>query len=567
MFNNLPTESNAAMQWTWADYKPYVDDLMARDLTNDAIDQWLRDYTSIVAIFQEVFTRLHIATDLDTTDEQATAAFMNFLQHIMPPAQVAFNQLNVKLVESGLEPEGTTVPMRELRTSVELFREANVPLNVQVQELGKQYDKISGAQTVQWDGAEKTLQQLQTVYQERDRTRREQAFRLAAERRLQDREALNDLWVQLFKLRQQIAQNAGYDNYLEYAWLERGRFDYTPQDAHRFHDAIEQVVVPAVRRLREQRQQRLGLETVRPWDLSVDLYSDEPLRPFSNGAELERTTATIFQQVDPDLGTYFQTMRADKLLDLDNRKGKSPGGYCATYTMQRKPFIFMNAVGIHDDVQTMLHEAGHAFHVFECSHWPYALQLGAPTEFAEVASMSMELLAAPYLSKDKGGFYTEAEAARARIEHLSGNITFWPYMAVVDAFQHWAYTSGDAATDPANCDAKWAELWGRFMHDADYSGLEDWAATGWQRKLHIYQIPFYYIEYGLAQLGAIQVWANSLQDAPGALSSYRKALALGNTATLPDLFAAAGGKLAFDADTLREAVELMETTIRELEPA
>jgi oligoendopeptidase F len=278
-------------------------------------------------------------------------------------------------------------------------------------------------------------------------------------------------------------------------------------------------------------------------------------------------TATIFNQVDPELGAYYATMRDEGLLDLANRKNKAPGGYCTGFPAAKRPFIFMNAVGLHDNVQTMLHEAGHAFHAFESFKLPYIQQQDAPMEFAEVASMAMELLAAPNLSADRGGFYSEADANRARAEHLEGIIRFWPYMAVVASFQHWAYTHPDDAADPANCDAAWSDLWGRFMVGIDVSGLEDWVATGWHRKLHIYHVPFYYIEYGLAQLGAVQVWANALDDHAASLARYRAALRLGNTATLPELFAAAGARFAFDSDTLGRAVALVEDTLAGLEPA
>jgi oligoendopeptidase F len=369
----------------------------------------------------------------------------------------------------------------------------------------------------------------------------------------------------MFKLRQQIAHNAGYANFLDYTWQNYGRFDYTPQDVRQFHTAIENGVVPAVARLNEKRRQALGVDVLRQWDTSAELPGRIPLAPFKTGTELEAGSETIFKQVDPDLGQYLTTMRAEKLLNLENYKGKAPGGYCTSFPVIKRPFIFMNAIGIHEDVQTMLHEAGHAFHVFEAASLPMIQQQDAPIEFCEVASMSMELLAAPYLAKDKGGFYTETEAARARIEHLEGMLVFWPYMAVVDAFQQWAYTSGDAALDPDACDAKWTELWHRFKKGVDYSGIEDWVATGWHRKLHIFTVPLYYIEYGIAQLGAAQVWSNSLHNQADALRRYRHGLSLGNTATLPDLFAAAGAKLAFDAETLNQMVELITTTIEDLE--
>jgi len=289
-----------------------------------------------------------------------------------------------------------------------------------------------------------------------------------------------------------------------------------------------------------------------------------PLKPFRDVEELEAVGAQIFTQVDPQLGAYFQRMRDDRLLDLPNRKGKAPGAYCIDFAVQKVPFIFHNAAGSHEDVQTLLHEAGHAFHVFERINLPYHQMQDSPMEFNEVASMAMELLAAPYLMREQGGFYTQAEAARARIDHLTGLLVFWPYMAVVDAFQHWVHENIDTALDPTRCDEKWAELWNRYIIGVDYSGLEQDMMTGWHRKLHIHRVPFYYVEYGLAQLGAVQVWANAIEDQAGAVASYRRALSLGGTSALPDLYAAAGARFAFDAATLGRAVDLIERTIEEL---
>jgi oligoendopeptidase F len=282
-------------------------------------------------------------------------------------------------------------------------------------------------------------------------------------------------------------------------------------------------------------------------------------------AELEAKTSAIFHAVDPQLGEYFKIMRRERLLDLDNRKNKAPGGYCTDFPITGRPFIFANSIGVHDDVQTLLHEGGHAFHVFESAALPYCWHVQIPWEFEEVASMSMELLAAPYLTVDYGGFYTPAQAARARIEHLERSLLFWPYMAVVDAFQHWVYENPAAASLPASCDQAWAELWQRFMPGVDWSGLEQEMLTGWQRKIHIHSDPFYYVEYGLATLGAVQIWRNSLSDQAGAVAAYRGALALGDTATLPELYASAGANFAFDAGALGEAVALILHTVDELE--
>jgi oligoendopeptidase F len=366
-------------------------------------------------------------------------------------------------------------------------------------------------------------------------------------------------------LRRRIAENAGLPDFRAYRWQQKLRFDYTPQDCYRFHQAIEEVAVPAALRIYERRRQRLGVETLRPWDLAVDPLGREPLSPFQTISELEEKCQAIFTRVDPQLGEYFEIMRREGLLDLDNRKGKAPGGYCTQFYAAKRPFIFANSVGLHEDVQTLLHEGGHAFHVFETNYLPYYQQLEIPYEFLEVASMGMEFLAGPYLDAEQGGFYSTQDAARARSEHLEQAVLFWPYMAVVDAFQHWVYENHEAASDPAKCDARWAELWQRFMPGVDWGGLDEVLRTGWQRKLHIYQDPFYYIEYGLAQLGAGQVMRNSLRDPAGAVAAYRRALTLGGTVTLPELYAAAGVSFAFDAATLSEVVTLIEKTLADLE--
>jgi oligoendopeptidase F len=296
------------------------------------------------------------------------------------------------------------------------------------------------------------------------------------------------------------------------------------------------------------------------WQRKLHIFEE----PFSKIEELESKTSQMFRQVDPQLGDYFEIMRAEDLLDLDSRLNKAPGGYCNYYLYSKRPFIFTNAVGVHDDVQTLLHEGGHAFHVFEFAHRPFFF-LDVPMEFAEVASMSMELLASPYLLQELGGFYSPEEAARARIQHLESMLLFWPYMAVVDAFQQWVYENQSAALIPENCDSCWARLWERFMPGVDWSGFEEEMRTGWQRKLHIFEEPFYYVEYGLAQLGAVQIWRNSLNDQAGAVTAYRQALSLGTSVTLPDLYSAAGANFAFDVTTVRQAVNLILETVSEFE--
>lgn len=553
------------MDWPWEEIEPLFRELNERTIDASNVDEWLADWSTLDEYIAESFNRLYVATGVDTTDKEAEARYNAFLDDIFPQAEAADQILKEQLISSGVEPTGFEVPLRNMRTEVELFREKNLPLKSKEFKLSTEYDKIVGAQTITWDGKEITLDQLKPVYQEQDRSRRESAWKSASERQLADREAINELWGNYMDLRQQMTTNADHADYRSYCWKQYLRFDYTPDNAKQFNEAIHEVVVPVAQRIYEKRRKRLDVQSLRPWDLYVDPSGRSRLRPFETVDVLENKSSNIFRKVDPQLGDYFDVMREEDLLDLDNRKGKAPGGYCTDYTAIRKPFIFMNAVGIHDDVQTMLHEGGHAFHVFESARLPYIHQMSVGMEFAEVASMAMELLSAPYLTEDQGGFYTPEDAARARIEHLEGALLFWPYMSVVDSFQHWVYENHAEARDPDNCNRAWGELWDRFMMGVDWSGLEAEKVTGWHRKLHIHQVPFYYIEYGLAQLGAMQVWRNAIQDQAGAVAAYRKSLALGGTVPLPELFTAAGAKFAFDAGTLRQACELAEITIQELE--
>lgn len=559
-----PVEDLLQTLWTadsWAEFEPVFDELLNRPLTAQTVDEWLKDLTLASDVLGEVGTRLYVATTRNTADQTAEQRFHAYVEHIQPKANAAANTLRQKLIDSGLEPENFSVPLRNIRAEVELFRDENLPLQTEEQKLGLKYNKILGAQTVLWEGEEKTITALNPVLQDADRDKRERAWRLAIERQLADRDAINDLWRQFVPLRRQLASNAGLPDYRAYAWKNRLRFDYTPDDCLGFHQAIEDVVVPAATALYERQRQRLGVETLRPWDTSVDPSGLPALRPFDTIDEFEDDTAAIFSKLSPQLARYFGIMREHDLLDLDNRKNKGPGGYCTGFPIAGTPFIFMNAVGVHGDVRTLVHEAGHAFHAFEKFKLPYAMQRAVTAEFNEVASMAMELLTTPFWTE----YYSPEDTARARIAHLEKIIHFWPYMAVVDAFQHWVYTHIDAAADPNNCDAAWADLWARFMPGEDWGGLDDAMKTGWHRKLHIHRYPFYYVEYGMAQLGSVQVWANMLRDQPRALRAYLDALALGGTKGLPDLYATAGARFVFNHETLGEAVALLIRTIDELE--
>jgi oligoendopeptidase F len=567
-FSTFPTSIDQIDVLKWETFQPYFDELLQRDVRAHNLRQWLDDWSQLSSLLWEAGAMIYIKKSLDTADKNREQDFLEFVTNVQPPATIADQKLKERFL--AMNPVGhavsdLTITLRNMRNQADLFREANVPLQTEIAKLGNEYDKITGAMVCNWDGEEKNLSQLSVFLKDKKRSVRERAWRTMMGLWLPQREELNQLYVNMLALRRQVAANSSLDNFRDYAFRDYDRFAYSADDCFTFHRAIEEVVVPAAKRIYEKKRKRLGLSSLRPWDVEVDTSDAPPLKPYEGQDALVQGGLNIFQDVDPVLAHYFTTMVEENLLDLDTRAGKALGGYCSTLPLRRRPFIFMNGAGTHNDVQTLLHEAGHAFHVFATSELPLVWQIESPMEFAEVASMSMELLSAPYLTKDYGGFYTPGEAARARIEHLEGGLLFLPYMAVVDAFQHWVYTHADAAANPANCDAAWGELWDRFMPDVDFSGFENERVSGWHRKLHIFHVPFYYVEYGMAQLGALQVWRNALNDQAGAVVSYREALALGGTKPLPGLFEAAGAEFRFDTEMLADLVELVEDTIEELE--
>ncbi|MEO8030440.1 MAG: M3 family oligoendopeptidase [Gemmatimonadota bacterium] len=517
-------------------------------------------WSDFEAALTEAAALAMIAYTCDTADPVKEAAHLRFSSDILPRADELGVRLADRLLALGYTRPALEEMVRRFRTASEIFREANVPLFTEVEQLGTAYQKITGGLTVSWDGQEKTLPELQPLMQSPDRKVRERAFRLGIQTYVSRRHELSGLFDQLFALRQRIAQNAGFADFQAYAFRAKCRFDYTPADCLRFHDAVEEHVTPAVERLHQRRRERMKLDQVRPWDLGADPLGRAGLVPFAEVDELIQGADRIFHRVAPELGAEFDTMIREGMLDLGTRKGKAPGGYCETLHSRGLPFIFMNAVGVADDVSTLLHEAGHAFHAYSAHAQPLVWQRQPGLEACELASMSMELLASPHLKRADGGFYDEAELARARTEHLEDILITLQHVASVDAFQSWIYTSGEGQ-DGAARDQAWLRFRNRFEKGVDWTELTAERIGRWYRQLHIFLYPFYYIEYGIAQLGALQVWRNSLTDQVDAVRRYRAALALGATRPLPEIFATAGAKFSFESSLMGQLVELVETEL------
>jgi oligoendopeptidase F len=505
------------------------------------LEVWLRDHSEVCAALSESSSLAYIAMTCQTDDEAKEKAYLHIVETVDPwlkPRQFALMQ---KLAQSPLFaqlPAFYDVYRRSVEAQVKIYREENVARETAVARLTQQYQKISGGLTVQFDGQEQTLARMGRIQEEPDRARREAAWKAVTERRLAEVDKLEEIFDRLLVLRNEIARAADFPDFRAYTFANYERFDYTPEDCLKFHDAVEHHVVPLARELQRDRRRRLGVDPLRPWDLGVDPDNHPPLHPFEKSSELVEKTQEIFSKLDPRLGDYYAVMRKQELVDLDNRKGKAPGGYQSTLCEARVPFIFMNAVGVHRDVETMLHEAGHAFHALAARELPLHAYRGAPIEFCEVASMGMELLAAPHLR----AFYSEADTKRAQRDHLEGIIKIFPWIVTVDAFQHWIYTHPGHTRDERA--TFWLSLMDRFGGIEDWSGFEQARAHMWHRQLHIFEIPFYYVEYGIAQLGALQLWQAARRDLPSALDHYLRGLSLGGSRPLPELFEASG--LAFD---------------------
>ncbi len=539
----------------WAQIEPLFHQLLARPLTTVAeLEQMLLEQSELHAAIAEERTKRYIAMTSQTDDPVREAAYLHFVEEIDPKTKPLWFALERAYLAS---PARQALPMhrygvmdRTVENDVTLFREANVPLETQEALLQKAYQKLIGAMTVTFQGREQTLQQMAKYLDEPARDLRQQAWELSARRRLQDKGALEGLFDQLLALRRQIATNAGFADYRDYAFRRRRRFDYTPQDCLAFHDAVERTVLPIVRTLREKRRRLLGVDQLRPWDLQVDPRQRPPLHPFTTAQELLTGSENIFRRVDPELGAQFRFMREEQLLDLESRKGKAPGGYQSTLEERRWPFIFMNAVGRDDDVRTLLHEGGHAFHQLAARTEPLAWYREPPLEFAEVASMGMELLASRHLE----AFYPRPdERHRAYRSLLEENLEIYPWIATIDAFQHWIYTHPEHTPDER--EAAWVTTFNRFSTTVNWTGFEDVRAYYWHRQLHLFLEPFYYVEYGIALTGALQVWRQSREDYRGAVQRYWQALALGGSRSLPELFRAAGATFRFDAATLAPLVD------------
>lgn len=545
----------------WKEIAPFFEDLEKRKLHSPKdLEQAFLDLSELLSAVEEEGAVRYIRMTCDTTSPEYEKAYLTFVEEVAPKVEEALHRLRVKFASASawkdLDPKRYLVLKRKWENAIAIFREENIPLKVEEEKLGQRYQKIFGTMTVEFEGRTQTLQQMAKYLEEPDRRTREKAWELISERRLKDKDELESIFEELLSLRQKRAENAGFENFRDFAFRERERFDYGPKECEAFHKGVEEAVVPLLRQLHKERAKRLGLKKLRPWDLLCDPEGRPPLRPFKEAEELVPGVQEIFLRLDPRLGELFRRMAELRLLDVANRPGKAPGGYQSTLTERRLPFIFMNAVGRDQDLWTLLHESGHAFHTLLSRDEPLHMYRDPPLEFAEVASMGMELLASPFLDV----FYPEeADRRRSLEEHLYGIVRLLCWVATIDAFQHWVYTHPDHSR--AERHKAWVEIFQRFSGLEDWSGYEEVLEHEWHRQLHLFLAPFYYIEYGIAQLGALRLWGKAQEDRKRAIEKYIEALKLGGGKPLPELFSTAELPFDFGPDSLSQAAKTIHRAL------
>ena len=552
----------------WDEIKPYVNKLLNRKIScSKCIEGIIRDASELSEHISEKGALLYIAMTCDTESDEKRSSFLDFVENVRPKLSEFSDSLNRRLIEHEAVknlPSRYDLMIRSMKNDVDIFRKENIPLGVEQTKLVTESQTINGAMTVEFNGNEYTLPEMRRFLESNERAIREGAWKAVSDRRMQDEERLSEIFDELIVIRSKIARNAGFDTYTDYMFRAMERFDYSKEDCLEFHDAIEAVCVPLMREINSQRVVSLDLDFLMPWDVNEktgvgpDLLGRSPLKPFDNVGEMVEKLSALFHNMSEDLGEKFDMLVEMDTLDLDTRKGKAPGGYQYYLQKSRVPFIFMNAAGLQGDLETMIHEAGHAFHSIYCSHLELIGERGYPIEFAEVASMSMELMT----QEQWGEFYDEEEANRAKMGHLEGVIFLLPWIATIDSFQHWIYSNPEHTREERA--RVWNSIRDRFGSNMNWEEYTKFRDVSWQQQGHLFGVPFYYVEYGIAQLGALQLWRTQRKDPEKALSDYSNAMRLGNTKTLPELFTAADIKLGFDERHLSSLIQEVRTAMAEL---
>ncbi len=552
---------------TWEDIQPFFIDLKERTITSQAeFEKWLQDRSELDAVLEENAAWRYIKMTIDTRIPELTEAYTFFVTEIQPKLAPFEDLLNRKMMESKYvstlyKSKEYSLLFKRVQQDLDLFQEKNIALEAEISEQSQEFGAISAAQMIEIDGEKMTMQKASVLLKNQDEAIRKQAFELMGERRLEDAEKLDDLFTSLVAKRHQLAINAGFDNYRDYKLKSLGRFDYTKEDCFDFHDSIKKHIVPLVKKIQQKQADLLGVEKIKPWNIEVDPLGKAALKPFEKGEELLEGTILMFDKIDTYFGDCIRTMNEMGHLDLESKPGKSPGGYNYPLYEIGVPFIFMNAVGTLRDLVTMVHEGGHAIHSFLSRDLKLTGFKNLPSEVAELASMSMELLSMEHWDQF---FPNSSELKRAKVEQLETILKILPWIATIDKFQHWVYENPTHSV--AERQQKWEEITTDFGTGlVDWTGYESYKVRAWQKQLHLFEVPFYYIEYGIAQLGALAIWKNSKTNHQEAIEGYKNALTLGYTRSIPEIYETAGIKFDFSDAYLKEIASFVEGELQKVE--
>lgn len=546
---------------SWSQIERYFITLLdANNQSVDDLEQWMLHRSELEAVLEEELAWRYIKMNIDTTDETLSKAFQFWITEIVPKVAPYTHQLNLKVANSPLldklDQEKYRIYLRGLHKSIDIFREENIPLFVKMETMQQEYGAIAAKMTVEIDGQQVTMQKAAQQLKDNDRSKRKEVYDKMCQRRAHDVKRLDDLFDALIAIRQEIAQNAGFDNFRDYKFAALGRFDYSPSDCFDFHQAIQEEIVPLVESFDLERKEKLQLDSYKPWDTAVDTDGRPPLKPFNDGADLIDKSIRCLERLKPYYGQCLSIMKAMKHLDLESKEGKAPGGFNYPLYEIGVPFIYMNAVGSQRDLVTMVHEGGHAIHSFLSRDLPLCEFKSTPSEVAELASMSMELLSMDAWDE----FYSDDdELKRAKTEQMHKVLEGLPWIAAIDKFQHWIYTTQHTADERRE---QWVSIMSQFGSSVvDWQGQEDALNNLWQKQLHLYEVPFYYIEYGMAQLGAIAMWRSFKQTGPSALDAYDKALKLGYTKSINEIYQTAGIEFSFTSGYVKELAGFIKSQL------
>ncbi len=547
------------------DIIPYLEDLKNRSMNSvDDLKKWWADRSETDAFLEEDMAWRYIKMSCNTADEELSESFNFFVKEIEPIVSEYSDVLDKKLINSKyfdkLDNQKYKLAGKKIKRSIELFRKENIQIFSELQQKEREFGTISGAMMVKYKDEEMTLQKAGNFLKDIDREIRREVFELIHKRRFEDKEKLDDLLSELIKKRHEASHNAGFENYRDYMHSALKRFDYSVDDCISFHNSIKTEVLPIIDIINEERKSKLAYDVLKPYDTSVDVDLKPALKPFTDGDDLIDKAIEVFAKVRPQYGEYLKIMKENSFLDLNSRKGKSPGGYNYPLYESNIPFIFMNATGNQRDLETMMHEGGHAIHSFLSSGLELVDFKSLPSEVAELASMSMELISSEYWDV----FYKDKEELiRAKRSHLEGVLSVLPWIATIDKFQHQLYLNPDHNSDERK------DIWNITAKEfgsevIDWTGYEHYYSTLWQRQMHIFEVPFYYIEYGIAQLGAIAVWRNFKRNPQKALDNYENALKLGYSVSIPEIYKTAGIEFNFSKEYISELMNFVKEELEKL---